>query len=177
MSVTQNAKPAVQTQPAMAALVCAKKIGMMLQNDSRLCGTVVSSVSLLFYNPEAKKVQQKRPGNNWLLLYYLLVNKLKCWLFAATADLFSARGNGAGKFLYKGMGRWLLYRFRNTSAELFWSMHSKENLHTCHSLNLNFCVWDLLLQSCKDHRHAAIGCEATFFYLPGRMRCRVKWQD
>ena len=140
MSVTQNAKPAAQKQPAMAALVCAKKTGMMLQNDSRLCGTVVSSVSLLFYNPEAKKVQQKSLGNNWLLLYYLLVNKLPCWLFAATADLSSVRCNGTGKFLYKGMGRWLLYRFRNISSNRFWSMHSKENLLSCHSLNLKSCA-------------------------------------
>lgn len=135
MSVPKNAKPAVQKQAAMAALVCAKHTRTMLQNDSRLCGTVVSSVSLLFYHPEVKKVQQKRPGSNWLPPYYLLVNKRPCWLSAATAGLSSARFNGAGKFLYKETGRWLLYRFRNLSADLFWSMHSKENLHTRHSQN------------------------------------------
>jgi hypothetical protein len=140
MSVTQNAKPAAQKQPAMAALVSAVKTGTLFQNNSRLYGTVMSSFRLLFYHPVVKEVQQKRTGTNRLLLYYLLVNKLKCWLFAATADLFSARGNGSGKFLYLGMDRWLLYRLWNLPTDPFTSMHSKENLHSCHSLNLKSCV-------------------------------------
>jgi hypothetical protein len=140
MNVTQCVKPAAQKQPAMAALVCTRKTGKMSQNNSRLCGTVVSSFSLLFYHPVVKEAQQKRTGNNRLLLYYLLVNKLTCWLFAAPADLFLVRGNGSGKFLYMEMGRWLLYRLRNISSNPFESMHTKENLRSYHALNLNSCV-------------------------------------
>lgn len=140
MSVPQNAKPAAQQQAVMAALVCAKKTSMMVPNRLRLCGIVMSSVSLLFYNPEAKAVQQKRPGNNWPRLYYLLVNKRPCRLFAATAALSSARYIEAGKLLCKRMGRWLLCRFRKLSAAVFWRKHSKENLQSCHSLNFKFCV-------------------------------------